>query len=338
VRESTGINPGGFLIGRALSGFRLPFTLLFFAALFMGVAAAILISPLASMGVAAAGFRFPFPRIFDRTVMVTLGIAMVFLARPLRLLRLLKEGFLPQREATNSPPARDWKRPPMMVISGLVLALIAIGLLFTIAAAMGAGGPNRALTLLARAGKYAAAAILIGIIEEGFFRAFLLGGMTGDFGRGGALVASSAVYSLAHLVRAPAHYYLSGYHPGAGLHDFALSVTRLIHPEGSLGMIVGLFLLGIVLGEAFLLTGSVYFSIGLHAGFVIGAKSWPALGDHGARVPQWLAGSGHIPIIGGAAAWVIALVLIAVLPLLLGRAGARGPASATWDAEARIAK
>ncbi|MGH7985712.1 MAG: CPBP family glutamic-type intramembrane protease [Candidatus Binataceae bacterium] len=302
----------------------LPFTALFSAALIAGVAAAVVVSPLAAWGVAAAGFRFPFPRIFDRTVMVTLGLAMVLLARPLRLPRLLKDGFsLSAAEAPPGPQRTDIKQAIGLIVGGLILALIAIAVLFAVAAAMGAGGPHRASALVLRAGKYAGAAVAIAIIEEGFFRAFLLGGMRRDCGRAGALIGSAIIYSLAHLVRAPRHYYLSGYHAGAGLHDFVLSVTRLIHPGGALGTILGLFLLGLVLGEAFLLTGSAYFSIGMHAGFVVGAKSWSVLGDHGARVPQWLAGSGPVPLIGGVGAWVIALLLMALLPVLLSRTRAQ---------------
>ncbi|MGH8010942.1 MAG: CPBP family glutamic-type intramembrane protease [Candidatus Binataceae bacterium] len=302
-------------------GSLLPFTVLFFAALIVGVAAAVVVSPLAAWGVAAAGFRFPFPRIFDRTVMVTLGLVLVLMARPLRLLPLLKHGFvLNQTEPPAAGQRPGVKRAIGLSIGGLIVALTAIAVLFAIAAAMGAGGPHRDSALLFRAGKYIGAAIAIAIIEEGFFRAFLLGGMRHDFGRAGALIGSAVIYSLAHLVRAPKHYYISGFHGGAGLHDFILSVTRLIHPGNALGTILGLFLLGLVLGEAFLLTGSVYFSIGMHAGFVIGAKSWPVLGDHGARMPQWLAGTGPVPLIGGAGAWFVALILMALLPVLLSRA------------------
>ena len=42
-------------------------------------------------------------------------------------------------------------------------------------------------------------------------------------------------------------------------------------------MVLGLFLLGLALGEAFIRTRQVYLSIGLHAGLVIGAKCWAQL-------------------------------------------------------------
>ena len=112
---------------------------------------------------------------------------------------------------------------------------------------------------LARAPKYVAGAILIALIEEGFFRAFLLGGMIEDFGRTGALVLSSVVYALAHLVRSPARFYLTGYDATAGFHNLYASLAQLTHPAAALPALVGLFLLGLALGEAFLVTGNVYF-------------------------------------------------------------------------------
>src|SRR5260370_5029633 len=153
-------------------------------------------------------------------------------------------------------------------------------------------------------------AIAIAIIEEGFFRAFLVGGMRNDFGNTGALLASSAFYAVAHLVRSPAHFYVTRYEPAAGLVTLAHSMDQLSHPATAIPTLIGLFLLGIVLGEAFLLTGSVYFSIGLHCGFVLGAKLWPKIILNRAAIPWWLAGTGPVPLIGGAAAWAIAIVIL----------------------------
>ncbi|MGH8338317.1 MAG: lysostaphin resistance A-like protein, partial [Gammaproteobacteria bacterium] len=166
---------------------------------------------------------------------------------------------------------------------------------------------------IGRALKYTAAAILIGVIEEAFFRAFLLAGIRADYGPRTALIASALIYAVAHVLRSPAHIYLTGYHPLAGFHNLALSATRLAHPLQVLPVLIGLFLLGIVLGEAFMLTGKVYFSIGLHAGFVIGAKTWPLVVDHSA-VPRWLAGPGPVPLIAAPAAWTAALIIAIALP------------------------
>ena len=77
-------------------------------------------------------------------------------------------------------------------------------------------------------------------------------------------------------------------------------------------MVIGLFLLGMVLGGAFLLTGRVWFSVGMHAGFVLGAKTWPVMA-HGVPLPRWLAGPGPVPLIAAPASWALALATLIVL-------------------------
>ena len=166
--------------------------------------------------------------------------------------------------------------------------------------------------------KYFLSAIAIAFIEEAFFRAFLLGGMSGDFGNRVALIASAAIYAVAHLVRSPARFYVTGYEPAAGLITLAHSIDQFTDPAIAIPTLIGLFLLGIVLGAAYILTGSVYFSIGLHCGFVLGAKLWPKIILNRAMLPWWIAGGGSIPLIGGAAAWAIAIAVLAMLRPIAG--------------------
>ncbi len=263
--------------------------------------AAAIVSPFAAAGVAALGFHFPFPRIFDRTIMVVVAIAIAWQARALGLVPLLRSGF--------DRPSRNAAR----ATRGFLVAIVAVAILILIAAVMGAHARASTFRIWLAMPKLFVAAIAIAVIEEGFFRAFLFGGMEGDFGRTGAVVLSSAIYSIAHLVRSPAKCYLIGIHPLAGFHNLAASLARLGHPLAILPTVLGLFLLGIVLAEAFIQTGTVYYSIGLHGGFVVGAKLWPDLTAGGIRLPAWLAGWGPQPLISGVAAWAIALALIALI-------------------------
>jgi membrane protease YdiL (CAAX protease family) len=200
-------------------------------------------------------------------------------------------------------------------VLGLGFSVGIIAILFALAAVAGCGHLLPLLPLIERALKYTAAAILIGVIEEAFFRAFLLAGIRSDYGPRTALIASALVYAVVHVLRSPAHIYLTGYYPLAGFQNLALSAARLAHPMTVLPMLIGLFLLGIVLGQAFMLTGNVYFSIGLHAGFVIGAKTWPIVVDH-MMAPRWLAGPGPVPLIAAPAAWIAAMVIGMILPLI----------------------
>jgi hypothetical protein len=194
---------------------------------------------------------------------------------------------------------------------GLAISLTVIAILFALAAASGCGHLLPILPLIRRGLRYIASAILIGIIEEAFFRAFLLGGLRIDFGRRIALLASAVIYAFAHVLRSPAHIYLTGYHPLAGFQNLALSAARLAHPLMILPVLIGLLLLGILLGVAFIATGSVYLAIGLHAGFVLGAKTWPIVVSR--PPPHWLAGPGPVPLIAAPAAWFAAIFITLVL-------------------------
>jgi membrane protease YdiL (CAAX protease family) len=280
---------------------------------------AVLTAPLAAYALAAAGLQFPFPRIFDRTVTITVAAALVLSARRLGLGRLLRDGF--------SASAGDL----LKLLGGFAVAMVVMIVLFALATTVSPRAPS--LTALAsRAARYLGAAIVIGLVEETFFRVLLLGGIRRDFGVRTGLIASSLIYALAHLVHAPRHYYLSGFHPAAGLSNLAASLAMIVRPDGLIGMTFGLFLLGLVLGEAYILSGQVYFSIGLHAAFVVGAKCWPLIAAAAAPIgiPRWLAGPGPVPMIAAPAAWTAALTLLALLPWLLDdRAAGAEPAAKT---------
>jgi membrane protease YdiL (CAAX protease family) len=99
----------------------------------------------------------------------------------------------------------------------------------------------------------------------------------------------------------------------AGLQTLGLSLGHLANPALMLPTFIGLFLLGVVLAEAFLETGTVYFAIGLHAGFVLGAKLWPRMTAAGLVLPRWLSGYGSQPLISGVAAWAMALAILLLI-------------------------
>ncbi len=259
------------------------------------------------MAVAAIGWHYPFPRIFDRTMMATLFVTMLFAARGLDLVALLGRGFRHPVAPSITGATR-----------GFVVAMLAIAILFALAFAIGGGRVGDLEAAAALIPKYFLSAIVIAFIEEAFFRAFLLGGMEDDFGNRIALIASAAIYAMAHLVRSPARFYVTGYEPTAGLLTLAHSVDQFTDPAIAIPTLIGLFLLGIVLGEAYILTGSVYFAIGLHSGFVLGAKLWPKIIVNRAAIAWWIAGGGAIPLIGGAAAWAIAIIIFATLRPVTG--------------------
>lgn len=278
------------------------FTLRLALTLLIAALVAAIIAPFVAPIVAWAGFHFPFPRIFDRVVMVTLAIGIWWESRELSLVRRLRIGFA--QPLSNLAAAA----------SGLALGAVAIVVLWGLAwlSAPASAGAHPGSLLMALAGSLVPA-LAIAIIEEGFFRAFLLHGMGEDFGRRAGLVASSAIYAAAHLVRSPARFQIRGIHPLVGLQTLAASLRQLGHPVGAAPGLFGLFLLGLLLGICFLRTGRVYFSIGLHASVVMGAKTWRKFAPGAQSAPRWLSGYGLPPLISGAAAWLITLAMLIVV-------------------------
>ncbi len=282
------------------------FTLRLALTLLAAAIAAALIAPFVALSVTWCGFHFPFPRIFDRVVMVTLALALWWESRNLGLTRRLRDGFA--HPLANIPRA----------VYGASAGAAAIAVLWILAWFIAPASTQGRPAALAFAVNILAA-LTIAVIEEGFFRAFLLDGMAEDFGTRAGLVASSAIYAAAHLVRSPARYELTTFQPLAGLQNLACSIAQLGHPLHAAPGLLGLFLLGLVLGKAFIETGQVYFSIGLHAMLVVGAKSWSKLAPGAQSAPGWLSGYGQPPLISGPAAWLITIVLLIVVRRLTSR-------------------
>jgi membrane protease YdiL (CAAX protease family) len=284
----------------ARSDYAQSFSLGLIAASGLALITAMIIAPVAAIALGAAGFSFPFPRIFDRTVMTALLVTLLLFARRLNLSDSLRQGF------------RNLRLGVGQALRGLALAAGAMGVLYAFTEF--AGGVLHGSVIAASVLRYLPAAMLIAMIEEGFFRAFLLYGLEAELGSSGALLASSAVFALTHVIRSPARFYLARFEPMAGAKTLAAYGERMIHPEVG-PPLLGLFLLGLVLGEAFILTRRAYGSFGLHAGFVLGAKSW-RLAVSGA-IPRWLAGPGSVPLLAAPAAWVMSAIVLILLRLWL---------------------
>jgi hypothetical protein len=54
----------------------------------------------------------------------------------------------------------------------------------------------------------------------------------------------------------------------------------------------------------------------MHAGFVVAAKTWPLIARADPHVPRWLVGPGPVPLIAAPAAWILSIVLMALLAVL----------------------
>ncbi len=117
------------------------------------------------------------------------------------------------------------------------------------------------------------AGLLIGTIEELFFRAFLFMTFSELWNKGVSLVVTNLVYAVVHFF--PKGKVFVDQTPT--LHDsfriFHAAVTpspEVLHQI--LPAMAGLFLFGLILSFLYLRSGSLYLSMGVHAGAILGLK------------------------------------------------------------------
>lgn len=244
----------------------------------------------------------PLARVYDRVFEVTLVVALVLAWRPLDLGDRTTLGF-------RAP------RPGRALAQGIMAGVTGLGVALALCWALGALAPGLRYPPLKTMGKTAlglAAAVLVGVGEESLFRGVLLRRATLDFGRAPALVTITAIYAVVHAIRTGGADTLAG--PWAGW-ERTLGLFAPLGQPTSWPSIAGLCGLGGLLAWCRLRSGSLWFGIGIHAGWVavfrVG-RLFFAL----APTPVWLTGPGWPPLIGGAAGWV-ALVVTAVVAVML---------------------
>ncbi len=160
------------------------------------------------------------------------------------------------------------------------------------------------------------AALLIGVLEECFFRGFIFGRLKSAF-RGAAapaVITASVFYSILH--------FLHGKRPFIGPDPVFKDGLKLVFaPLNALAdwpafwpAAVGLFIFGVVLNLLYLRTRSLYAPIGLHAGCVFFVKLDGLFADSlGRNTLFW----GSSKLYDGVMGWIFIAVLGAFLLMLL---------------------
>jgi membrane protease YdiL (CAAX protease family) len=291
--------------GRSQSGRPKVFTITFASLVAAAAFAGALFTPLLAVGIARLGFHFPFSRIFDRVVMASLIGGLLWQRHRLKLSARLERGFAyPRHNFTKT-------------LRGLLIGITAIAGLSLIATFKGSPARDDLRELARQAPTGLAASLAVGVIEEGFFRAFLLDGLAEEWGTGPGLVASAAIYAAAHLVRRRPQRQVAHLEIWAGVRNLE-SGLRSLAALSALAGFLGLFLLGLVLGLALQKTGTVYFSTGLHAGLVFGLRSWRYVAPAPAKTARWIGGYGWPPLVSGLAAWTILIAALFMIRPLSG--------------------
>ena len=216
-----------------------------------------LVAPWAFWLIHAHWPSLPFRRIFDRVVLV------VALAGLGPLLRATGLGSLPALGYPRTPAG--WRQ----ALGGFAAGIVSLGLCAAVLGLWSGWKTNYAGNLVS--------ALAVGLIEETFFR----GGIFGALRRAGpvwvAVAVSSGFYAVLHFCKPTEPdtvHWLTGFtHLGLIVQNFGAQVNGV--------GLVTLVLAGAVLALAFAWTKALYFSIGLHAGWVFMLKTvGPSLRDN----------------------------------------------------------
>ena len=162
-------------------------------------------------------------------------------------------------------------------LSGFFMAIISLLIYYSLAILFGAWmihiDFNSAGIILSEISKYFLIACLIGFIEELFFRGFVLQSFMKDMPIAIAVCATSAIYSVLHFLNTEVPV-ARGLQVSVGFTTMSQFFKPLfLQFIENLPSSIGLFLVGVVLSYAFLLTKSLYLSIGLHSGWVFMMKA-----------------------------------------------------------------
>lgn len=141
-------------------------------------------------------------------------------------------------------------------------------------------------------GKAAFAAAGVSVLEEVVFRGALFGGLRQTGRWQSALALSSVVYALVHFFQKPPSP--SSVAWWSGLATLGAMCRGLVEVERLVPGFFNLCLAGMLLGLAYQRTGSLYFSIGLHAGWIFWLKSYGFLTTEGQPGGGWLWGTGRL--------------------------------------------
>jgi len=240
----------------------------------------------------------PFHRFLDRSM---LGLALLCLwplvrgggARSWRDL-----GFVRQR------------RPGRQILRGFALGWASLAAVALLALACGA----RAFILTHSGAEVfrhlinaAWTAVVVAILEELVFRGALFGLLRQAVPWPAALVASSAVYAAVHFIKSGATALPVQWNSG-----LTLLSGMLYHPPPLIPAFFTLLVAGSILALCYQRSGALYFSIGLHAGWIFWLKTYGFLSHpSGAYVSFW----GTDNLIDG---W-LSLIVLAILFVLIAR-------------------
>ena len=238
--------------------------------------------------------KYDFESFFHRALLIC---TLAFLWPLLRSLRL--HSFRDLQLDKNRHALRD-------VVAGSLLAAIPLLVGFVVLIATRIFLLKNALPW-SSLGAVLAAAMVVPLIEELFFRGLLLGILLRSLRPGVAAVITSAFFAVVHFLKAPTRSnenvtWLSGFH------SIANSFTQFADPMMMLASFTTLFLIGWILADARLRTRSLFLPIGLHSGWIFVAGVVGKMTKRETIILPWLGTNlliGLLPLALGLITWAL---------------------------------
>lgn len=249
------------------------------------------------------GYRYSFSHIFGRLFMV-LGAILFFPCRSLLKVQSLSQlGLKPFRDNYQD------------LLRGSAIALASVIAVAILMSWLGIFTPFFRLSLsvaLERSLKALLTALTVGFLEEIFFRGVIFKGLLDDSRAAAAFLFSSLFYAAIHFIKPAEEISSTSLDAWAGIRYLIGAFQPFLDLVTLFPGLFGLFLIGMVLSYAFFRTGSLYLSIGLHAGWVFAIKTIRVYGDYRREELGWLFGSSEPKLVSGVAGW-IAIVAVGII-------------------------
>jgi CAAX protease family protein len=210
-------------------------------------------------------------------------------------------------------PKGQWQK----LFAGFLLGFISLAVLAVLALA-GGGRLFQENLLFSKVIKTlstaALTAVTVAVLEEILFRGGIFGGLRRVFHWRWALAVSSAIYAIVHFLARTGDPQTVVWNSGFG--QLALMLAGFTDWHALIPGFFNLTLAGALLALAYQRTGNLYFSIGLHAGWIFWLRSYGMLTVDAPKANHWLWGSDHM-IDGWLALVVLAFTLAVFLRLRL---------------------
>jgi membrane protease YdiL (CAAX protease family) len=136
-------------------------------------------------------------------------------------------------------------------------------------------------------GKVTMTAAVVPLIEESLFRGLFLGVLLRGVRARPAIVLSAAIFSIIHFLKAPDQT-TTTVHWGSGFVSLTHSFDQFGEPMLVLAGFTTLFIIGLILADARILTQSLWVPIGLHAGWILTSSVFAKVARRQLEALPWL--------------------------------------------------